>query len=509
MGRSPSSAPLLSVHGVSKHFGRVQALADVDLRFHAGEIHAILGENGAGKSTLMNAIYGLIALDAGTVRMRGDAVRFRTPSEARRAGIGMVHQDFALVDALSVAENLALGLSRTSRLWWNRRRVCDAARRLAGDIGFDLGDLDAPAGSLAVGARQRLEIVKALAHDPTVLILDEPTAVLTPAETAQLFRVLQNLRSRGTAILFITHKLREVMEVADRVTVMRRGRVVAEAARAEVTPTQLAGLMVGALPPARNRRGHRAASDGSPQLRIECLSVAGERGPPALRDVNLEVRAGEIFGIAGVDGNGQSELFEVLTGLRRPAGGTVVVGGHRLTQFHPAAAIAAGIAHVPPDRRRQSVVGQMSLRENAVLNRVLLRRLARGPFLHPAASRRVARELVERYAIVADSLEAPATTLSGGNLQRLIVARALAVEPRLLVAFNPTRGLDVAAARAVYDAFDAALQRGAAVLLISTDLDEILEMSDRVAVLYRGCLSAALHAPVSTEQLGLMMAGAQ
>jgi simple sugar transport system ATP-binding protein len=498
------SPPILRLEGVKKRFGALAALDGVDASFAPGEVHAILGENGAGKSTLMNAIFGVVRIDAGRILLRGNEVRFSSPLEARRAGIGMVHQDFALVDALSGLENLALGLNPPRAVRWHPERTRDAALGLAAEVGLDLGDLGVAAGSLPVGTRQRIEIVKALAGRPEVLILDEPTAVLTPAETRQLFDVLRQLRARGACILFISHKLSEVMEIADRMTVMRRGRIVARAPVAETSEERLAQLMIGALPERRPRAGRAAGAE--PVLRLERLDAGAGAG--ALRGVDLTVRAGEIVGIAGVDGNGQSELFEVLAGLRSPSAGTVAIGGRNVVRFAPEEMIGAGVAAIPPDRRRQGAVQAMSVADNAALNVVLLRGLAAGPFLSPAAVRRLAVELVERFAIRADDLDAPAADLSGGNLQRLIVARALALSPKLLVAFNPGRGLDIAAARAVYDALDGARTEGSAVLLISTDLDEIIEASDRIAVLYRGRLSPPLDAPVPAERLGLLMGGA-
>ncbi len=506
MNSSSRTPPLLSLHGVSKRFGSVAALVDVELEFNSGEIHAVLGENGAGKSTLMNALYGLVPIDAGVIRLHGEPVHFRSPIDARRAGIGMVHQEFALVDALSVAENLTLSLSPPGAFLWARDAVAVTATRMASEIGLELANLNAQVATLPVGARQRIEILKALAGGSRILILDEPTAVLTPGETAQLFGVLRRLRRGGTAVLFITHKLREVTDIADRVTVMRGGRIVAHARRQDVSEADLSQLMVGTLPHSSRQR-QRVAAHHIPRLRIDQLSVVDERGVPALRELTLAVRPGEVFGVAGVDGNGQWELFETLTGLRRPALGRIAVDGKPLVEFDPAAMIAAGIGNIPPDRHRQGAVLAMSVQENAVLNSVILRRSARGPFLHQRANRRFAEGLIDRYAIRAESLEAPVSTLSGGNLQRLIAARALALEPKVLVAFNPTRGLDIAGAQAVYAALDTALRRGTAALLISTDLDEILTLSDRIAVLYRGQLSETLHPPFAPEHLGAMLAG--
>jgi simple sugar transport system ATP-binding protein len=498
--------PILTLRGVCKRFATVPALVAVDLDVLPGEVQAVLGENGAGKSTLMKVIYGMVAPDAGALHLEGRPVRFASALDARRAGIGMVHQEFALIDALSVAENLALSVCPTRAWLWRRADVVAAAERVAQAVGLGLGDLDAPAGMLSVGQRQRVEIVKALAGDARILILDEPTAVLTPSEVAQLFAVLDRVRQAGTAVLFITHKLGEVMTIADRVTVMRRGRIVGRAPRSELSEPRLAELMVGSFdlsaPPPPALR-----DDAPLQLELTRVSVADDRGGQALSAVSLAVRAGEIFGVAGVDGNGQAELFEVLAGCRPPAAGSIAVGGVPLARVDPAAMSAAGIACVPPDRQRQGLVSAMSVGENARLNAVLLRRLSPGLLTRPASERRAAQAMIDQYAIAAPGLDAPAQTLSGGNAQKLIVARALALAPRVLVAVNPTRGLDIAAARAVYAALDAALADGAAVLLISTDLDEIVARAHRLAVLYRGRLSPALERPFSSPRIGALMAG--
>jgi simple sugar transport system ATP-binding protein len=454
----------------------------------------------------MNVIYGLLAPDRGTLRVRGEAASFASPIGARHAGIGMVHQEFALIDALSVAENLALSVCPSSRWLWRRAHVAAATRRLSAALGLELGDLDAPVGALPVGRRQRVEIVKALAGDTRILILDEPTAVLTPAEVTQLFAVLDRLRRRGTAVLFITHKLTEVMAVADRVTVMRRGRVVAHVQRADVDEAALARLMVGRLDPV-SPPPPAPPADAPAQLAVAGLSALDDRGLPALADIDFTVRGGETFGVAGVDGNGQAELFEVLAGVRWPSAGSVAVGTIPIGRFDPRVMSAAGIACVPPDRQRQGVVAAMSVGENAVLNARLLRRLSPGILTCPAAEAAAARAMIDGYAIKAASLDDPVRSLSGGNVQKLIVARALALEPRVLVAANPTRGLDIAASQAVHAAFDAALRRGAAVLLISTDLDEILARAHRLAVLFRGRLSRVLERPFPTEHLGALLAG--
>lgn len=501
------TAPLLSVRGLGKRFGTVQALADVDLDFRAGEVHAVLGENGAGKSTLMNVLAGVQRPDVGSVLLDGRPVTLASPRAARRAGIGMVHQHFTLVEALTVTENLVLSLPHTAR--WRLRTAAAAAqaRALAQRVGLDLSPPDAPVFQLPVGARQRLEILKALAGAGRVLILDEPTAVLTPQEVRQLLAMLRELRVQGHAVIFITHKLREVKEIADRVTIMRGGRVIGTFEAGRITESEMAARMVGDAAWARPRRRTRDV-DGPIVLQVSQLSAQGSRGVPALVDVSFAVRGGEILGVAGVDGNGQRELFEVLVGVRRLSAGTVNVDGRPITTFTPRAALAAGIGHIPPDRQREGLVLPMSVQENLLLSRSILERFAWRGVLQADAARRFAGDLVQQYAIRVASLDAPVRSLSGGNQQRVIVARQLAQHPAVLVTVNPTRGLDVAATGAVADALTDVARQGCAVVLISTDLDEVLDLSDRVTVLSRGRLSVALEPPIDADRLGLLMAGA-
>lgn len=503
MTELPSAPPVLRLRGISKRFGDVQALHSVDAEFAAGEVHAVLGENGAGKSTLMKVIYGLVQADEGLVELEGRPLAVQSPRAAREAGIGMVHQELALVDALSIRENLALSLSPDGWIL-DLAEVDAAARKLASEVGLEIGDTARPVGEVPVGVRQRVEILRELAGRTRVLILDEPTAVLTPGEVGQLFRVLEGLRRRGVAVIFITHKLREVMAIADRVTVLRRGAVVQTARRDEVTESGLAERMMGKIPTAAAR--HRLGSPERVRLRMEGVSLGAGAG--ALTGVSLTVGAGEVVGVAGVDGNGQSELFDVLAGLRRPAAGVVRVDGEVL-HHDTSAVLESGIELIPPDRGRQGLILTNSVKENAVLNRSILRSLVWGPFLPAARVERAARALVDGYGIQTASLDVPAASLSGGNQQRLVVARSLSMRPRVLVAFNPTRGLDAGASQAVYAALDEAAQRGTAILLISTDLDEVLELSDRIVVLYRGRMSEPLHPPFDPQQLGLLMAGAR
>jgi ABC-type uncharacterized transport system ATPase subunit len=499
--------PLLTATGICKRFGSVEALAGVDLDLRAGEIHAVLGENGAGKSTLMHVLSGVVRPDTGVICVDGIAVAFDSPRAAQRVGIGMVHQHFTLVDALTVAENLALSLSPDAAWRFQPARVAADAAALAARIGLRLAAPDTAVAELPVGARQRLEILKALASASRVTILDEPTAVLTPQEVGQLFAMLRQLRAQGRAVIFITHKLREVKELADRVTIMRRGRVVATLATATVSERALAEQMVGEAIPTLARATGKAK--GTVVLEVSDLHVRNQRGLRSLEGVSLRVCAGEVLGVAGVDGNGQRELFEVLVGMRAPDLGRVRIAGTTLTTFTPRAALAAGVGHIPPDRRHEGLVLPMSVAENLILHRTLLSRFSRRGILRRAAAREFAAALIRRYAIRCPGLDAPVSLLSGGNQQRVVVARQLAQQPAVLVTVNPTRGLDVAAASGVARALIEARDRGCALLLISTDLDEVLDLSDRVCVLARGRLSEPLEPPIDTERLGLLMAGAE
>lgn len=500
-------APPLAVREVWKRFGAVDALAGVNLAFAAGEVHAVLGENGAGKSTLMRVLAGALAPDRGAVILNGRPVAFRSPRDARQAGIGMVYQHFTLVGALTVIENLALSLPGQTGWRFDRRAAAEEAQTLAARIGLDLGAPERRVDELPVGARQRLEIIKALAGNPLVTILDEPTAVLTPQEVRQLFEILRRLRAEGRVVIFITHKLREVKEIADRVSVMRRGRVVATAAAADLDEREMAELMVGALLPASAPRAEVPAG-AVIALRVAGVTTEAANGGVGLRDVCMEVRAGEILGIAGVDGNGQRELFEVLTAARGPTAGEVRVDGRLLAGDGPAAAVQAGIGAIPPDRHREGLVLAMSVAENYLLNAALLSRFSQRGFLRRQAARGFAADLVARFAVSCAGLEAPVRSLSGGNQQRIVVGRELARGPAVLVTVNPTRGLDVVATAAVADALTAAARQGCAVVLISTDIDEVLELSHRVHVLAGGRLSAALEPPIDAERLGMLMGGA-
>ncbi len=494
--------------GISKRFPGVLANDGIDLEVAAGEIHAVLGENGSGKTTLMNVLYGLYAPDDGRIEIRGERVAFASPRDAIARGVGMVHQHFMLVPTLTVAQNVVLGLpGRSGRLdpRLDLGRVEARLRELAAAYRFAI-DPAAPVWQLPVGVQQRVEILKALYRGADLLILDEPTAVLTPQEVHELFGILRGLAGEGRAVLFISHKLDEVMAVSHRVTVLRAGRVAGSAATGDVDVATLARLMVGrdVHPP----RAARGTSAGDVILDVDALEADDDRGLPGLRGVSFAVRAGEIFGIAGVDGNGQRELAEVVMGLRPARAGRVRIPGDGTARLAAGGSRVRRVGHIPEDRNRTALVGLFTVAENLVLKRFREAPFTRRGLLDPRAIRRQAETLMHDFDIRAAGPGAPVRTLSGGNQQKVVLARELAARPRLLVAAQPTRGLDIGATEYVHRRLLQEREAGHAVLLISTDLDEILALSDRVGVLSAGRLAAVLPAAEATrDRLGPLMAG--
>jgi ABC-type uncharacterized transport system ATPase subunit len=498
----------VELRGITKRFPGVVANDAVDFEAVEGEVHALLGENGAGKSTLSNILTGLYRPDEGEILLGGRAVAFHSPRDALDAGICMVHQHFRLVAPFTVAENVILGDHRgEGRRFRVHPRVIE--RRVA-----DLGDryrirVDPRARiwQLSLGEQQRVEILKALYRQARILILDEPTAVLTPQEADSLFETLRVMADEGRTIVFISHKLHEVKAVSDRVTVLRAGRNVSTVQTAETTQRMLAGLMVGREIAAAERI-EREIELGHPVLELEDLCAAGDRGRDALHGITLTVRAGEIVAIAGVAGNGQRELAETVTGMRAPTRGSVVVDGKRLGGGDAREAIHAGIAHVPEDRLHTGVAPSLSIAANVVLKSYRSRHLTKGPLLRLRTIRRLAERLIERYDVRGGGPELPTRQLSGGNLQKVVLAREFSGEPRVLVVASPTRGLDVAAIETVHRYLREAATGGVGVLLISEDLDEIRSLADRIGVLYEGRLVGELDARKATvEDLGLLMAG--
>ena len=494
---------LVRMVNITKRFPGVVANDRVCFELRAGEVHALLGENGAGKTTLMNILYGLYRPDEGRIFVEGREVRIRSPRDAMRLGIGMVHQHFRLVPTLTVAENIALSL-REAGFLFPAKKVEPLIEEVANYYGLRV-DPHARIWQLSVGERQRVEILKLLIRDARVLILDEPTTVLTPKERDELFKVMRKLAYEGRGIIFITHKLDEVFRVADRVTVLRKGRVVASGLPVRsVTPAQLARLMVGReLKPRPPRRARRP---GNVVLEVRELAALNDRGFLAVRGVSFEVRRGEILGIAGVAGNGQKELVEAIVGLRKPARGRVLIDGVDVTGRSPAFLARLGVAFIPEDRARYGVVPDLSVAENLILRVYREQRFKRGPLLDRQAIREWSEKLVAEFGIVTPSVEAPAGSLSGGNVQRLILARELSTSPKLVIASHPTHGLDVAATEYIRSLLLEQRDRGAGILLVSEDLDEILELSDRIAVMREGRIVGLLDASeADLETIGLLM----
>jgi simple sugar transport system ATP-binding protein len=494
----------VSLRGISKTFPGVVANSMVDLDVRAGEVHALLGENGAGKTTLMNILIGLYQPDSGEIRLWGQTRRFRSPRDAIDAGVGMVHQHFKLVATLSVAENVVLG-DRRHPFSLPMAEIIREVEKLSERYGLKV-DPRAYVWQLSVGEQQRVEIIKLLYRNAAILILDEPTAVLTPQETEELFRTLRRMKEEGKAIVFISHKLREVMAIADRVTVLRGGRVVGTAHVREVTERDLARMMVGRE--VVEELVHAPASAGDVVLRVEAVTALNDRGLMALREVSFEVCQGEILGIAGVSGNGQRELAEVITGLRGLIGGRIVVDGEYARVRQPRWFVDRRVCHVPEDRLGEGLIGNLPVVDNAILREYRFPPISRGMLLsyRDAVSR--AEFLVREFDVRTPSLDVPVRLLSGGNLQKLLLAREISYGPRILVANQPTRGLDVLATEYVHRRLLEQRDRGTAVVLISEDLDEILALSDRVLVMYEGQIMGSFRpGEISVEEIGLMMAG--
>jgi general nucleoside transport system ATP-binding protein len=501
------SAALVELRGITKRFpGGTLANNAIDLELRRGEILALLGENGAGKSTLMSILYGLYRPDAGEIRLRGQAVRFRSAHDAIRHGLGMVHQDFMLVPTLTVAENLMLGQpSSRAPLLADRRAVAARITELALRHGLAVDPL-ARVDSLSVGQQQRVEILKALYRGADILILDEPTAVLTPQEVDELLAVLRALAADGRSIVFISHKLDEALRLADRIAVLRSGRLVATVLPGETDARALGRLMIG-RDLGRVVATH-AAGQPEPRLVLRDVEVADDRGLPALRDIDLVVHAGEIVGIAGVDGNGQRELEEVVTGLRPPRSGGILLAGRDVTAAPPGQRLDSGLGYVASDRYGRALLRDFAVADNLVLESFHRPPFSRAGILDRAAIERYARRLVEVYGIRAASIRTPAGGLSGGNAQKLVLARALSQEPAVLLVCQPTRGVDVGAIEQVHGELLRRRDAGMAILLISTDLDEVLALSDRILVLSAGRIAGERPAGAAhAEELGLMMGG--
>jgi len=495
----------VEMKGIRKVFPGVVANDNVDLSVEQGEIHAIVGENGAGKTTLMNILYGLYRADAGTITVRGQPAHITKNADAIRLGIGMVHQSFKLVPSFTVAENITLGAERRNLIFVDRNAVRQSVQQISSRFGLKV-DPDARVRDLPVGVQQRVEILKTLYRNADILILDEPTAVLTPQETRELFGVIRSLVAGGKTVIFITHKLREVMEISDRVTVMRDGKVVGTKHTKDTSAVEIARMMVGREVLLRVKKA--PAKPGQVVLRLEGLKVRDDRNLMAVRGVDLEVRAGEILGIAGVEGNGQRELVDAVVGLRPVVAGHVYINEKDVTAAPVRERRESGLACVPEDRYVRGLALPATVEENLIVNCYFKPPMSGGALLNLGTIAEHAKEAITTFGVRTVSKDVPAYTLSGGNLQKVVLARELSAEPDLFIAAQPTRGLDVGSIEFVHQRIVDARDQGAAVLLVSAELEEIMSLSDRIAVIYEGRIVGKLEAREATEEgLGLWMAG--
>jgi simple sugar transport system ATP-binding protein len=503
---SQDQAPVLALKGITKRFPGVLANDHIDLDLCTGEIHALLGENGAGKSTLMNILYGLYQPDEGEIWVRGQQVHMSSPGDAIAAGIGMVHQHFMLIPVFTVTENVMLGeeaLHAGGVL--DRRSVAARIREISTQYGLNV-DPDALVGDLPVGVQQRVEIIKLLYRQADILIFDEPTAVLTPQEADSLFEIMGQLKAQGKAIILITHKLREVLEYADRITVIRRGAVVGHTVPAQADNEKLAEMMVGRA--VQLELEHEPARPRDVVLQVRDLQVLSDHAGLAVKGISLDVRAGEIVGLAGVQGNGQTELVEAITGLREIVEGEIRLLGKDITGSPPRHIIEQGVAHIPEDRQRDGLVLSFPIYDNLILQTYYNAPFSKGVVMQEPAIREHAQRLVEQFDVRTPGIDVPASGLSGGNQQKVIVAREFTREIQLLVAVQPTRGLDVGSIEYIHNQLLLKRDAGCAVLLVSTELDEIMQLSGRIAVMYDGHITAVVDvADVTKEQVGLLMAG--
>lgn len=497
----------VQMHGITKVFGTFKALDGVDLDVRKQSVHAILGENGAGKSTLMNVLYGLYSADEGEVFLNGKHVDISNPNDAIAQGIGMVHQHFMLVDNFTVTENIVLGDEVTSFAGvLDPKKAREKVLEIVNEYGFDV-DPDAKIEDITVGMQQRVEILKALYRGADTLILDEPTAVLTPQEIEKLIQIMRDLVSKGKTIIIITHKLKEIMSSADECTIIRRGKYMGTVDVSKTNETELANKMVG-----RNVNlhvGKKPAKPGEVLLSIRDLHVKDERGIEQVNGLNLEVRAGEIVGLAGIDGNGQRELADAINALVKPESGVIAIRGEEIQATTPRNVINHSVATIPSDRQRWGLVLPFSVAENTVLERHGEERFGKGISLDYSKVNEFAKELVEEFDIrPAGCFDHAAGGLSGGNQQKVIIAREVSGEPDVLIAIQPTRGLDVGAIEFVHKALIRERDRGAAILLISLELDEVMDVSDRIAVIYAGQIVGEFEqGAITEEQAGLLMAG--
>ena len=497
--------PILELRGITKSFPGVLANDHVDFDLRRGEVHALLGENGAGKSTLMNILYGLYHPDEGEIRINGEPVRIPSPKAAIELGVGMVHQHFMLIPVMTVAENIVLAQEpRTAGVFLDYDAAIRRVRDLASTFNFAI-DPDAKVERITVGQQQRVEILKALFRGADILILDEPTAVLTPQEADELFAILRTLQREGMSIIFISHKLREVLEIAERVTVLRRGKKIDTVLREGATPQGLARLMVGREVLLRVEKP--PVDPGEPLLRVENLQVLDDRDLEAVRGVSLDVRAREIVALAGVDGNGQSEFIEAVSGLRKSTGGSIHIAGRDVTASNAHGRYDSGLGHIPEDRQRRGLVLEFTLAENLTLHDFDKQPFSKFGWLRPGRVVAWARRLLQEFDVRGGGPRTRAGALSGGNQQKVVVAREVARDPRVLIAAQPTRGLDVGAIEFVHRRLVEERDQGRAVLLVSLELEEVLSLADRILVLYEGQIVAEYGPDVTEEELGIAMTG--
>lgn len=500
-----AATPVVELKQITKVFPGIIANDSISFKLHKGEIHALLGENGAGKSTLMNIVFGLYQPEEGSIEVNGEPVIIDSPNRAIELGIGMVHQHFKLVQPFTVTENIILGSEPKKGTRINYKKATEEIRQLSEQYGLQVNP-NAKIHDISVGMQQRVEILKTLYRGAEILIFDEPTAVLTPQEISELMEIMKRLVAEGKSIILITHKLKEIMQIADNVTIIRRGKVIDTVKKSETTPQELAEKMVG-----RNvtfKVDKKPAEPGAVVLQMENIVSNNKEGAAILQGLNLQVRAGEILGIAGVDGNGQSELIEALTGLRHVDGGTVKLLGKDITNLSPRKITESGVSHIPEDRHKHGLVLDFSVSENMVLETYYKAPFNKGGFLNFDAIDKHATRLVERFDVRTPSIATHARSLSGGNQQKAIIAREIDKNPTLMIAAQPTRGLDVGAIEFVQQQLIAQRDQGKAVLLISFELDEIINVSDRIAVIYEGqIVGEVLPEKTNDQELGLMMAG--
>lgn len=501
----PTSQQVIEMNGITKEFGSFKANDDIHLELRKGEIHALLGENGAGKSTLMNILSGLLEPTSGEIKVKGNSVKISSPDEANELGIGMVHQHFMLVDKFTVAENIMLGREKSKFGYIDEKSAEKEIEKLSNQYGLSV-DPSAKIENITVGMQQRVEILKTLYRGADILIFDEPTGVLTPQEIEELMNIMQNLVKEGKSIILITHKLDEIKQVADRCTVIRRGKSINTVNVSSTSQQELADMMVGRSVTFKVKK--QPAAPKEDVLIVDNLFVKENRGYDAVKGISFEVKAGEILGIAGVDGNGQSELIQAITGLTKASKGTISLAGEDITNKKPRKITEVGLGHIPEDRQKYGLILPMSLQENIALQTYYQKPFSKNGFLNYKEIKAHAKRLIEEFDVRTQSEEHTAASLSGGNQQKAIIAREVDRDPALLIAAQPTRGLDVGAIEYIHQRLVELRDNGKAVLLMSYELDEVMNVSDRIAVMYDGRVIAIVNASETSEsELGLLMAG--